>query len=292
MLAFAHQGGGKYRRAPMSPPTRWRTGRRAGSTATTGTKPSHLRPLSALTARCGRPRHLTTQTRARVRPLRREGGRGHVLLVPADRELAHREGAVESSTVSSPLRSWMWPIRPAASLHRASMAQDRLTGAARGGISRTGTGQVSIILAGAVLIGGTFAEAATPGPVTPLTGADFAVGSCYAAVGAWLLRARRRGHDTARSGADRPAGGPAAGWLALAVAAAWFLGTAAAARGLRRRSRCPRLPGHAHAPASAERELPSARRGRLAAWVRAWPSCCATRPCYCRCPRTGSPRLG
>jgi signal transduction histidine kinase len=110
------------------------------------------------------------------------------------------------------------------------MAQDRLTGAARGGISRTGTGQVSIILAGAVLIGGTFAEAATPGPVTPLTGADFAVGACYAAVGAWLLRARRRGHDTARSGADRSAGGPAVGWLALAVAAAWFLGTAAAAR--------------------------------------------------------------
>jgi signal transduction histidine kinase len=110
------------------------------------------------------------------------------------------------------------------------MAQDKLTGAARGGISRTGTGQVSIILAGAVLIGGTFAEAATPGPVTPLTGADFAVGACYAAVGAWLLRARRRGHDTARSGADRPAGGPAAGWLALAVAAAWFLGTAVAGR--------------------------------------------------------------
>ena len=45
------------------------------------------------------------------------------------------------------------------------MAQDRLTGAARGGISRTGTGQVSVILAGAVLIGGALAEAAAPGPV-------------------------------------------------------------------------------------------------------------------------------
>jgi len=60
------------------------------------------------------------------------------------------------------------------------MAQDKLTRAARGGVSRTGTGQVSVILAGAVLIGGALAEAAAPGPVTPLTGADFAVGACYA----------------------------------------------------------------------------------------------------------------
>jgi signal transduction histidine kinase len=109
------------------------------------------------------------------------------------------------------------------------MAQDRLTGVARGAISRTGTGQVSIILAGAVLIGGMLAEAAAPGPVTLLTGADFAVGACYAAVGAWLVRAGHRGRDTARSGADRLAGNPAGGWLALAVSAAWFLGTAAAA---------------------------------------------------------------
>ena len=58
------------------------------------------------------------------------------------------------------------------------MAQDKLTSAARGGISRTATGQVSVILAGTVLIGGALAEAAAPGPVTPLTGADFAVGAC------------------------------------------------------------------------------------------------------------------
>jgi hypothetical protein len=100
------------------------------------------------------------------------------------------------------------------------MAQDKLTGAARGGLSRAGTGQVSVILAGAVLIGGALAEAAAPGPVTLLTGADFAVGACYAVVGAWLLRA---------GGADRPARDPVGGWLALAVSAAWFLGTAAAA---------------------------------------------------------------
>jgi signal transduction histidine kinase len=106
------------------------------------------------------------------------------------------------------------------------MAQDKLTRAARG-ISRTGTGQVSIILAGAILIGGAFAEAAAPGPVTPLTGADFAVGACYALTGAWLLRTPSR-HDTAW-GARRVAGRAAGGWLALAVAAAWFAGTAAAA---------------------------------------------------------------
>jgi len=106
------------------------------------------------------------------------------------------------------------------------MAQDRLTRAARAGISRADTGQVSVILAGAVLIGGALAEAAAPGPVTPLTGADFAVGACYALVGAWLLRTHGRDRDTARSGAGRLAGGPAAGWLALAVAVAWFCGTA------------------------------------------------------------------
>ena len=83
-----------------------------------------------------------------------------------------------------------------------------------------GTGQVSVILAGAVLIGGAFAEAAAPGPVTLLTGADFAVGACYAVVGTWLLRV---------GGADRRARGPVAGWLALAVSAAWFVGTAATA---------------------------------------------------------------
>jgi len=110
------------------------------------------------------------------------------------------------------------------------MAQDRLTGAARGGISRIGTGQVSVILAGAVLIGGALAEAAAPGPVTLLTGADFAVGACYAMTGAWLLRSRGRGHDRAGSGTERLVGGPASGWLALAVAAAWFSGTAAAVR--------------------------------------------------------------
>jgi signal transduction histidine kinase len=100
------------------------------------------------------------------------------------------------------------------------MAQDRLTGAARGGVSRIGTGQVSVILAGAVLVGGALAEAAAPGPVTLLTGADFAVGAGYAAVGAWLLRA---------GGTDRRARDPVGGWLALAVSAAWFAGTAATA---------------------------------------------------------------
>ena len=157
-----------------------------------------------------------------VRPLRREGGRGHVLLVPTGRELvSHREGAVELLRRSAHLRDrGRRRYGQPGHLHRASMAQDRLTGAARGGVSRMGTGQVSVILAGAVLIGGALAEAAAPGPVTPLTGADFAVGACYAAVGAWLLRA---------GGADRPARDPVGGWLALAVSAAWFLGTAAAA---------------------------------------------------------------
>jgi signal transduction histidine kinase len=109
------------------------------------------------------------------------------------------------------------------------MAQGRLTGAARSGLSRAGAGQVSVILAGAVLIGGALAEAAAPGPVTRLTGADFAVGAGYAIVGGWLLRARGRGGATA---ADHLAGGTqdhAGGWLALAVAAAWFLGTATSA---------------------------------------------------------------
>src|SRR4051794_33515097 len=100
------------------------------------------------------------------------------------------------------------------------MAQDRLTGAARGGVSRTGTGQVSVILAGVVLVGGGLAEAAAPGPVTLLTGADSGVGACYGGVGAWLLRV---------GGADRRARDPVGGWLALAVSAAWFVGTAATA---------------------------------------------------------------
>jgi signal transduction histidine kinase len=113
------------------------------------------------------------------------------------------------------------------------MAEGKLTAAARssasrGGISRAGTGQVGIILAGAILAGGVLAEIAAPGPVTVLTGADFVVGACYAAVGAWLLRTSRRGEDTARSGADHWAADPVGGWLALAVSAAWFLGTAAA----------------------------------------------------------------
>jgi signal transduction histidine kinase len=108
------------------------------------------------------------------------------------------------------------------------MAQDKVTAAARGGVSRMSTGQVSVILAGTVLIGGALAEATAPGPVTLLTGADFAVGACYAAVGAWLLRTSRRGRDTARRGANRQAADSAEGWLALAVSAAWFLGTAAA----------------------------------------------------------------
>ena len=56
--------------------------------------------------------------------------------------------------------------------------------------------------------------------MTLLTGADFAVGVCYATVGAWLLRV---------GGADRRARDPVGGWLALAVSAAWFAGTVAAA---------------------------------------------------------------
>jgi signal transduction histidine kinase len=113
------------------------------------------------------------------------------------------------------------------------MAQDKLTAAAgggvpRGSVSQTGTGQVSIIAAGAILAGGVLAEIAAPGPATLLTGADLAVGACYAVVGAWLLRAHGRGRDTAGSGADHRAG-PAGGWLALAVSAAWFFGTAVTA---------------------------------------------------------------
>ena len=113
------------------------------------------------------------------------------------------------------------------------MAQDRLTAAPggsvpRGSLSQTVTGQVGVILAGAILVGGVLAEAAAPGPVTLLTAADFAVGAGYAAVGAWLLRASSRARYAAGSGADRRVGSPASGWLALAVAAAWFVGTAAA----------------------------------------------------------------
>jgi hypothetical protein len=88
---------------------------------------------------------------------------------------------------------------------------------------------VSIILAGAILAGGVLAEIAAPGPVTLLTGADFAVGAGYAAVGAWLLRASSRARDAAGSGADHQARSPAGGWLALAVSAAWFFGTTTAA---------------------------------------------------------------
>jgi signal transduction histidine kinase len=114
------------------------------------------------------------------------------------------------------------------------MAQDKVTAAAgghvlRGRLGPTGTGQVSIILAGAILVGGVLAEIVAPGPVTLLTGADFAVGACYAVVGAWLLRARGRGRDSGESGTERPARSPADGWLALAVSAAWFLGTALSA---------------------------------------------------------------
>jgi hypothetical protein len=97
------------------------------------------------------------------------------------------------------------------------MAQDQLTAAARAGVPRVAsqvrTGQV--IIAGAILAGGVLAEIVAPGPVTLLTGADFAVGACYAAVGARLLRAcRRDGAATASPG------GPAQGWLALGVSAA------------------------------------------------------------------------
>ena len=127
-----------------------------------------------------------------------------------------------------------------------------------------GTGQVSVILAGAILVGGALAEAAAPGPVTLLTGADFAVGACYATVGAWLLRS---------GGADRRARDPVGGWLALAVSAAWFAGTAAAALpaalpSVWRRSRCPRLPGHAHAPAAAQPEPPARIQPREAMGTR------------------------
>jgi len=114
------------------------------------------------------------------------------------------------------------------------MAQDKVTAAAggrvlRGGLGPTGTGQVSIILAGVILVGGVLAEIVTPGPVTLLTGADFAVGACYAVVGAWLLRVGRRGPGTVGSGSGRVAGSSADGWLALAISAAWFVGTALSA---------------------------------------------------------------
>jgi signal transduction histidine kinase len=114
------------------------------------------------------------------------------------------------------------------------VAQDKVIAAAggrvlRGSLGPRGTGQVSIILAGAILVGGVLAEIVAPGPVTLLTGADFAVGACYAVVGAWLLRARGRGRDSGGSGTERPARSPADGWLALAVSAAWFLGTALSA---------------------------------------------------------------
>ena len=51
------------------------------------------------------------------------------------------------------------------------MAQDKVTAAAggrvlRGSLGPTGTGQVSIILAGAILAGEVLADIAAPGPVT------------------------------------------------------------------------------------------------------------------------------
>ena len=98
------------------------------------------------------------------------------------------------------------------------MAQGKLTAFVAGDVPGDGSrqkraGRAGIIVAGAVLAGGVLAETVAPGPVTLLTGADFTVGACYALVGALLLRAlRHRG-----------------GWLALAVSAAWFGGTASAA---------------------------------------------------------------
>ena len=101
------------------------------------------------------------------------------------------------------------------------MAQDQLTAAAgggqRGGIRHPGAGQAGTAVAGVVLAGGVLAEVAVPGPVSPLAGADFAVGACYAAAGVLLLRGGRR---------------PGGGWLALAVSGAWFIGTASAAAAL------------------------------------------------------------
>lgn len=78
---------------------------------------------------------------------------------------------------------------------------------------------MGVILAGAVLLGGAVTEFAAPGPVTLLTGTDFAVGSCFALVG------------------GRRSGAVAGGWLALAVSVTWFCGTAATA--------APALPGYA-----------------------------------------------
>jgi signal transduction histidine kinase len=94
------------------------------------------------------------------------------------------------------------------------MAQDKLTsaGVPRRGIRQTGAGRVGLILAGVVLAGGVLAEIVVPGPVNALAGADLAVGACYAAAGALMLRGRR----------------PGGGWLALAVSGAWFIGTASA----------------------------------------------------------------
>ena len=118
------------------------------------------------------------------------------------------------------------------------MAESQLTAAANGGASPTGAppgfslrdgngrlgirtagGRAGIALAGIILIGGIFAELAAPGPVMVLAGADFVVGGCFAVTGGTLAR--------------RTAGG----WLALAVPAAWFCGTAATA--------VPALPGYA-----------------------------------------------
>jgi signal transduction histidine kinase len=96
------------------------------------------------------------------------------------------------------------------------MAQSKLTaaGGRSGHVGRVGAGQLSIVLAAALLIAGLLAEVAAPGPVTLLTAADFVVGACYAVAGARLLRV-----DDDRAG----------GWLAFAVSAAWFLGSAAPA---------------------------------------------------------------
>jgi signal transduction histidine kinase len=114
------------------------------------------------------------------------------------------------------------------------VAEGKLTaaggGVPRGRLSQTGAGQAGIIAAGAIWAGGVLAETAAPGPVTLLTAADFAVGAGYAAVGAWLLRVGRRGRDSTGDAAGELATVPAGGWLALAVSAAWFCGTAAATR--------------------------------------------------------------
>jgi signal transduction histidine kinase len=87
------------------------------------------------------------------------------------------------------------------------------------GMRNAGIGRAGIAVAGIILTGGIFAELAAPGPVMPLTGADFVVGACFAVTGGRIAR------------------GTASGWLALAVSAAWFCGTAATA--------VPALPGYA-----------------------------------------------